>query len=186
MYGRMIHHNPDEYLLDDPQARKERIDKTIFAVRMEFDDMFDKEVWDYRTGVAIRERPTLGGDVPLSREDEKRRTRTKRTRPSDDKENEFFTQRSLYGVKSQEGSTTKEESLTIRIRDNQGEDLFFTLKQITPTGDIFFIMGSRMGEAAYRLKFHIGGYRISPEDTPQMLGLKDDDVVEMLYELAAG
>lgn len=185
LFGRMIQHNPDERL-DDPQARKKRIAKTIFSVRLKFDDMFDKEVWDYGTHAAIRERPTN----PLrdeSREADQKR-QTKRPRPSDDKENEPDAERSVLSGESLEGSTTNEQSLTIRIRDtsnrNQGEDLFFTLKETSPMGDIFFIMGSRMGEASYRLKFFIDGCRISPEDTPQSLGLRDDDIVHMLYELA--
>jgi len=201
LFGRMIHHDPDECLFD--QTRKKRIEKTKFALRLKCNEEYNLQVWNNGIGATIVERPAQGArlsslqSTAVTRTNEERRPKRPRTSESTDSHaiNPPLVQsRSEAGGGARGASsggrgqgpptaTTSGETLTIRVRNNQGEDKYFTLKETTPMEIVFQIMSNEMGEPAYNLRFLIDGDRIDANDTPRSLGLKEDDVIDLMYEL---
>ena len=103
----------------------------------------------------------------------------------------------------------KGETITIRVKDQTGEETFFKIKQSTrmekvrapffftfsprappysprPPPQVFTAYASRKGVAMHSLRFLIDGERINPDHTPKMLDLEDQDQIDCMLEQQGG
>ena len=74
--------------------------------------------------------------------------------------------------------------LTIRIRDQTGEETYFKVKPQTRMDKVFNAFATKKGVDCDSLRFMIDGERIPLLDTPQSLELEDGDQIDVLPELS--
>ena len=71
-----------------------------------------------------------------------------------------------------------DESITIRIKDQTGEETMFKIKRSTKMGDVFAASAARKGIGRYSIKFLIDGEDIVDDETPQTLELHDNAQID--------
>lgn len=171
LVGQVIFHDPDGGL--DEDAREERIKTTIGALRIKYDDDYDKEVWNF------------GSIRRQDREDRLMRMQQARaaSRSSSDDINDSDVDTSLA---SSSGGlrAVSPVPLTIRVRDMTGEETFFTIKSSTLMGKVFEAYCEQKGVARHSMNFLLDGQGIYNDSvTPLMLGLHDQDQVDAMLKL---
>ena len=72
------------------------------------------------------------------------------------------------------------EPISIRVKDQAGEETMFTIRRTIKMGKVFKAFAERKGVDERELRYTIDGERINPEDTPIDLGLQDEDVIEVI------
>ena len=72
--------------------------------------------------------------------------------------------------------------LTIRIRDQTGEETYFKVKPQTRMDKVFNAFATKKGVHCHSLRFMIDGERIPDLDTPQSLELEDYDQIDVILE----
>ncbi|KAL4111488.1 hypothetical protein PRIC1_003166 [Phytophthora ramorum] len=80
----------------------------------------------------------------------------------------------------------KAEAITIRVKDQSGEETFFKVKPNTKMDKIFSAYAQRKGVPAAALRFLLDGTRISGDQTPKMLELEDQDQIDCALEQVGG
>merc|ERR1711935_1219239 len=78
------------------------------------------------------------------------------------------------------------EPITIRVRDQTGEETFFKIKKTTKMNKVFQTYANRKGVQLGSLRFLLDGERIEPEQTPKMLELDDQDQIDCMLEQSGG
>ena len=68
--------------------------------------------------------------------------------------------------------------ITIRIKDQTGEETFFKVKRTTKMAKVFEAYASREGVRANALRFLRDGVIVNPDRTSADLGLEDQDVID--------
>jgi len=86
------------------------------------------------------------------------------------------------GVKPEGGP----EPITIRVRDQTGEETFFKIKKTTKMSKVFETYASRKGVQSQSLRFLLDGERIEPFSTPADLDLDDQDQIDCMLEQSGG
>mmetsp|Transcript_70036 Transcript_70036/g.97354 ORF Transcript_70036/g.97354 Transcript_70036/m.97354 type:complete len:96 (+) Transcript_70036:59-346(+) len=84
------------------------------------------------------------------------------------------------------GDAPKGEPITIRVRDQTGEETFFKIKKSTKMSKVFETYASRKGVQSSSLRFLLDGERIEPYQTPQELDLDDQDQIDCMLEQSGG
>lgn len=85
-------------------------------------------------------------------------------------------------VPKEEGSVP----ITIRVRDQTGDEMFFKVKNTTRMQKIMESYSQRRGVGLDSLRFMIDGERVTPDDTPQSLDLEDNDQVDVMLDMVGG
>ena len=70
------------------------------------------------------------------------------------------------------------ETITIRVKDQAGDETFFKVKRTTKMNKVFGAYAQRKGVAPSSLRFLIDGERIDPTETPKSLELEGQDQSE--------
>ncbi|KAG7352665.1 ubiquitin-2/rad60 SUMO-like protein [Nitzschia inconspicua] len=78
------------------------------------------------------------------------------------------------------------ETITIRIRDQTGEETFFKIKKTTKMQKVFETYASRKGIQSSSIRFMLDGERILPDATPKMLEMDDQDQIDCMLEQTGG
>merc|ERR1712151_490105 len=78
------------------------------------------------------------------------------------------------------------EPITIRVRDQTGEETFFKIKKTTKMSKVFETYAQRKGVQSASLRFLLDGERIDPTSTPKMLELDDQDQIDCMLEQSGG
>mmetsp|Transcript_31454 Transcript_31454/g.35776 ORF Transcript_31454/g.35776 Transcript_31454/m.35776 type:complete len:104 (+) Transcript_31454:184-495(+) len=78
------------------------------------------------------------------------------------------------------------EPITIRVRDQTGEETFFKIKKTTKMSKVFDTYAQRKGVQATSLRFMVDGERIDENQTPKMLELDDQDQIDCMLEQTGG
>ena len=73
-----------------------------------------------------------------------------------------------------------QERTTVRIRDWDGTETFYQMKQSSKMGILFEKHAHLKGEQSSSLRFLLDGDVIAPEQTPLMLELDDDDQIDCM------
>jgi len=91
---------------------------------------------------------------------------------------------------SDDGSAPKQEGgnepITIRIKDQTGEETFFKIKKTTKMQKVFETYAQRKGVQPQSLRFLLDGERIESDQTPKMLELEDQDQIDCVLEQTGG
>ena len=83
---------------------------------------------------------------------------------------------------AEEGS----ETITLKVRDQSGEEMFFKVKKTTKLSKMMEAFAKRRGVPPSSLRFQLDGERIKGEDTPKMLELEDNDQIDVMLEATGG
>ncbi|GFH57312.1 hypothetical protein CTEN210_13788 [Chaetoceros tenuissimus] len=78
------------------------------------------------------------------------------------------------------------EQITIRVRDQSGEETVFKIKQTTKMSKVFNAYAQRKGLDPKALRFLLDGQRIADDETPKTLELEDEDQIDCLLEQLGG
>eukprot|EP00579_Thalassiosira_antarctica_P001249 CAMPEP_0201869054 /NCGR_PEP_ID=MMETSP0902-20130614/2715_1 /ASSEMBLY_ACC=CAM_ASM_000551 /TAXON_ID=420261 /ORGANISM="Thalassiosira antarctica, Strain CCMP982" /LENGTH=94 /DNA_ID=CAMNT_0048394493 /DNA_START=129 /DNA_END=413 /DNA_ORIENTATION=+ len=81
---------------------------------------------------------------------------------------------------------SKPENITIRVRDQTGEETYFKIKKSTKMQKVFDTYAQRKGVQASSLRFLLDGDRIQPDATPKLLELDDQDQIDCMLEQSGG
>jgi small ubiquitin-related modifier len=84
------------------------------------------------------------------------------------------------------GDESDANTVTLRVRDQGGDEMFFKVKKETKMSKIMEAYATRKGVNATALRFTVDGERIEKEDTPKMLELENDDQIDVLLEATGG
>ena len=76
--------------------------------------------------------------------------------------------------------------VTLRVKDQNGDEMFFKVKGTTNMQKVFDSYAQRKGVQVSALRFMLDGERIQPEDTPKMLELEDDVQIDAVLETIGG
>jgi len=78
------------------------------------------------------------------------------------------------------------EPITIRVKDQTGEETMFKIKKSTKMSKVFSAYAQRKGVEQASLRFLLDGERISETDTPKMLELEDEDQIDCVLAQVGG
>ena len=85
-----------------------------------------------------------------------------------------------------EPETKADAPITLKVRDQAGEVMFFKVKKGTEMRKIFDAYAQRLGVNVKNLKFTLDGDRLKETDTPKMLELNDEDQIDVFLEQVGG
>eukprot|EP01082_Thalassiosira_pseudonana_P010194 g8948.t1 g8948 contig34:495094-495889(+) len=85
-------------------------------------------------------------------------------------------------AKPEEGS----EQLTIRVKDQNGEETYFKIKKTTKMKKIMDAYAQRKGINRTSVRFLLDGDRITDDDTPKTLEIEDQDQIDCVLEQTGG
>jgi small ubiquitin-related modifier len=77
---------------------------------------------------------------------------------------------------------TEPEQLNIKVKDNDGNEVFFKVKKHTKLSKLQRAYAERMGKPASSIRFLFDGTRIGEEDTAESLGMDDGDEIDAMVE----
>jgi len=83
-------------------------------------------------------------------------------------------------------STSTSEPITIRVRDQTGEETYFKIKKTTKMSKVFETYAQRKGVQSNSLRFLLDGERIQNDQTPKQLDLDDQDQIDCMLEQTGG
>ncbi|KAI2504997.1 Ubiquitin-2 like Rad60 SUMO-like protein [Fragilaria crotonensis] len=89
-------------------------------------------------------------------------------------------------MSSEDNKAEVAEPITIRVRDQTGEETFFKIKKTTKMSKVFDTYAQRKGVQATSLRFMLDGERIDENSTPKMLELDDQDQIDCMLEQTGG
>ena len=78
------------------------------------------------------------------------------------------------------------ETITLKVRDQSGEEMFFKVKKTTKLSKMMDAFAKRRGVPSSSLRFQLDGERIKGDDTPKMLELEDNDQIDVMLEATGG
>lgn len=78
------------------------------------------------------------------------------------------------------------EPITIRVKDQTGEETMFKIKKSTKMEKVFKAYAARKGVEPASLRFLLDGERVAPEQTPKMLELEDEDQIDCVLAQVGG
>ena len=84
------------------------------------------------------------------------------------------------------GAAEGNEPITIRVKDQTGEETMFKIKKSTKMSKVFGAYASRKGVEPASLRFLLDGERIGPDETPKMLELEDEDQIDCVLAQVGG
>ncbi len=79
-----------------------------------------------------------------------------------------------------------EAPITLKVRDQSGEEMFFQVKKGTVIKKIMQAFAAHKGVSLDVLRFTIDGTRVNAEDTPKMLEMEDGDQIDVLLQQLGG
>ena len=79
-----------------------------------------------------------------------------------------------------------DSTLTIRVKDQSGEETFFKVKSSTKMGKVFGAFAKRKGVESKAMRFIYDGRRVGDDDTPASLEMEDQDQVDCFLEQTGG
>mmetsp|Transcript_1160 Transcript_1160/g.1793 ORF Transcript_1160/g.1793 Transcript_1160/m.1793 type:complete len:94 (+) Transcript_1160:98-379(+) len=88
-------------------------------------------------------------------------------------------------VKNEPGDA-KPETITIRVKEQGGEETYFKVKKSTKMSKVFEAFAQRKGVQKNQIRFLLDGERINDDETPQSLELAENDQIDCLLEQQGG
>lgn len=87
---------------------------------------------------------------------------------------------------SDEPAEPSVETITLKLRDQTGDEMFFKVKKTTKMSKIFEAYAQRRGVASSALKFLMDGSRVNPDSTPKMEELEENDQIDVMVDAVGG
>jgi len=89
-------------------------------------------------------------------------------------------------VKDEPGTGAAAGTITIRVKDQAGEETYFKVKKTTKMSKVFDAYAQRKGVQRKALRFLLDGERIQDDQTPDDLDLDENDQIDCLLEQTGG
>lgn len=81
----------------------------------------------------------------------------------------------------------QEKTITLQLKgQNDDEPVFFKVKKETKMSKVFGAYASRKGQAVESLKFSFDGNVLNPTDTPKMLEMEENDMIDVFLTQVGG
>ena len=77
-----------------------------------------------------------------------------------------------------DGAVYNDEYIRVRVVAQSGDEIHFRVKQTTKMGKLKESYCERLGVPVNSLQFRFVGRRINDDDTPQTIGLEQDDNIK--------
>lgn len=74
------------------------------------------------------------------------------------------------------------EQLNIKVKDADGNEVFFKVKKHTKLSKLQKAYAERMGKPPTSIRFLFDGTRINDEDTAETMGMEDGDEIDAMVE----
>jgi len=74
----------------------------------------------------------------------------------------------------------------LRVRNHQGGEVQFKIKKTSGLKKLMDAYCSRVGVNINEVRFMVDGERVTENDTPDQLGLGDDDLIDVSVEATGG
>lgn len=74
------------------------------------------------------------------------------------------------------------EQLNIKVKDADGNEVFFKVKKHTKLSKLQRAYAERMGKPATSIRFLFDGTRINDDDTADTMGMEDGDEIDAMVE----
>ncbi|KIM31157.1 hypothetical protein M408DRAFT_327448 [Serendipita vermifera MAFF 305830] len=91
---------------------------------------------------------------------------------------------------SQEPATgpaaTGNEPINIKVVTSQGDEVYFKIKRNTKLTKLRSAYATKVGKDLNSIRFLYDGNRITEEDTPDSLGMDNDDSIDVMVEQVGG
>ncbi|KKY39718.1 putative ubiquitin family protein [Diaporthe ampelina] len=84
------------------------------------------------------------------------------------------------------GTPAQPEHLTIKVTDNNVNELTFKIKKYTQLKKLMGAFCERHGKAFDTVRFFSEGVRLVGHETPESLEMQDGDIIEVYYQQAGG
>ncbi|CAO1635853.1 unnamed protein product [Sympodiomycopsis kandeliae] len=78
------------------------------------------------------------------------------------------------------------EQLNIKVKDSDGNEVYFKVKKHTKLSKLQRAYAERMGKPASSIRFLFDGARINDEDTAESLSIEDGDEIDAMVEQLGG
>ncbi len=89
-------------------------------------------------------------------------------------------------VKDEPENESKPGTITIRVKEQGGEETYFKVKKSTKMGKVFEAFANRKGVQKTALRFLLDGERIGEGQSPEDLDLLENDQIDCLLEQTGG
>lgn len=76
--------------------------------------------------------------------------------------------------------------IQLRVRNHQGGEVQFKIKKTSQLKKLMEAYCQRVGIRSQEVRFMVDGERVTQEDTPEALGLSDDDLIDVSVEQTGG
>lgn len=81
---------------------------------------------------------------------------------------------------------TKPVSLNIKVKSQDGNEVYFKVKKTTPFRRIMEAYCSKVGVETGQVRFLFDGERIEASQTPESLDLEDEDTIDAMVQQLGG
>lgn len=81
---------------------------------------------------------------------------------------------------------TKPASLNIKVKSQDGNEVYFKVKKTTPFRRIMEAYCSKVGVETGQVRFLFDGERIEASQTPESLDLEDEDTIDAMVQQLGG
>ncbi|EST05721.1 Rad60/SUMO-like domain protein [Kalmanozyma brasiliensis GHG001] len=78
------------------------------------------------------------------------------------------------------------EQLNIKVKDAEGNEVFFKVKRTTKLSKLKKAYAERMGKPENSVRFIFDGQRIGDHDTAETLNMEDQDEIDAMIEQLGG
>eukprot|EP00013_Stygamoeba_regulata_P026767 CAMPEP_0177651460 /NCGR_PEP_ID=MMETSP0447-20121125/12560_1 /TAXON_ID=0 /ORGANISM="Stygamoeba regulata, Strain BSH-02190019" /LENGTH=86 /DNA_ID=CAMNT_0019154543 /DNA_START=46 /DNA_END=306 /DNA_ORIENTATION=+ len=78
------------------------------------------------------------------------------------------------------------DQISLKVSSNDGQEVFFKIKKTTPLKKLMEAFCTRQGVSMGTIRFIHEGRRLNPEDTPEGLGMENEDIIDALLEQTGG
>ncbi|PWN45206.1 ubiquitin-like protein [Ceraceosorus guamensis] len=78
------------------------------------------------------------------------------------------------------------EQLNIKVKDGDGNEVFFKVKRNTKLGKLRRAYADRMGKPENTVRFIFDGQRVQDDDTAESLEIEDQDEIDAMVEQLGG
>jgi small ubiquitin-related modifier len=89
---------------------------------------------------------------------------------------------------TQEASNEMEtdEVINVKVKGPSGEEVFFKIKPHTWMKKLMDAYCTKSGKASSEVRFLFAGTRVNPTDTPDSLGIEENDTIDAMVEQGGG
>jgi len=76
--------------------------------------------------------------------------------------------------------------INIKVLSSTGEEVFFKIKRSTKLSKLQGAYATKVGKDVSSIRFLYDGQRIAEDETPDTLGMEDNDTIDVMVEQVGG